>query len=169
VGNERKLQQMTKQTLEVSDEVSGIFESAQHFLGVENYRSAAERLEQVIVLCPDYAHFWERLGTCYREDKQAERAESCYARARALDGNNFQAAFHWGVLKMDAERWEEAEKQFRDAVRLSPSDAKTRVNLAICLLQRNKKEEWRVEILEALKLDPSISIPQEWILSLRGR
>jgi tetratricopeptide (TPR) repeat protein len=153
----------------LSGEVSGLFESAQHFLDVENYRAATERLEQVIVLCPDCSHYWERLGTCYREDKQVERAELCYVRARMLDSNNFHAAFHWGVLKMDAERWEEAEQQFGDAVRLNPSDAVTRANLANCLLKLNKKAEGRAEMLKALKLDPSIPIPQYWLPFLRGR
>lgn len=160
---------MGENAIEVSAEVLHFVESAERLIGVGSHRTAAEQLEHAVVLCSDSSHLWVRLGTCYREQRDSERAEYCYMKARALDPSNFDATFHSGVLKMDLRQWHQAVKYFEEASRLNPTNAITLMNLASSLLMLERKAEWNEAMKQALALDPSIRIPQNWESYLKGQ
>ena len=153
---------------DISSEVMQLVEAGNGLIALGRYSSAAERFEQAIVLCPECTQIWVELGRCYREVKEVERSNYCFAKARAQDADNFFAAFHWGVLKADLGEWEEAEQQFRDAARLISHDFPTLVNLASALFQQRKRAELRKTVEKARRLDPSFLIPAEWNHFIQG-
>lgn len=152
---------MSLMSIGVSSEVVQLVEAGDGLIALGRYSSAAERFEQAIVLCPEYTEIWVELGRCYREAKEVERSNYCFAKARAQDADNFFAAFHWGVLKCDLGEWEEPEQQFRDATRLHPQDVPTLTNLAIALLRLGKRMEREEMMKQALRLEPSLRISAE--------
>jgi tetratricopeptide (TPR) repeat protein len=145
-----------------------LVESGKKYIELANYKSALECFEQATVLDHKASYLWERLGTCYRENRERSLAEFCYSRARTLDSRNFHAAFHWGVLKMDSCEWALAELQFRDASLLNPQNVPTLMNLASVLRQQKKQAESNEMVEKVLEIAPTTPIPQTWKSQMRG-
>ncbi len=63
--------------------------------------------------------------------------------------------FDYGVALQKENRWEEAEQQYKIALRFHPADAKSHMNLAVALMAQAKFDEAAPHMEEALRLQPN--------------
>jgi tetratricopeptide (TPR) repeat protein/branched-subunit amino acid transport protein len=63
--------------------------------------------------------------------------------------------FDYGVALQKENRWQEAEEQYKIALRLSPSAPKSHMNLAVALMAQAKFDEAAPHMEEALRLEPN--------------
>ena len=75
-------------------------------------------------------------------------------KAVALDPESGSGHHYLGVALVNTQQMAEAEKEFREALRLQPN-AQNHYALAVCLTARNQYEEALGELEIASRLDPS--------------
>jgi Tfp pilus assembly protein PilF len=63
--------------------------------------------------------------------------------------------FDYGVALQKENRWEEAEEQYKIALRFNPADAKSHMNLAVALMAQAKFDAAAPQMEEALRLKPT--------------
>ncbi len=63
--------------------------------------------------------------------------------------------FDYGVALQKENRWQEAEEQYKIALRLNPSAPKSHMNLAVALMAQAKFDEAAPHMEEALRLEPN--------------
>ena len=68
--------------------------------------------------------------------------------------NGAKQHFDYGVALQKENRWEEAEKQYKTALRFNPADPKSHMNLAVVLTAQAKFDEAAPHMEEALRLQP---------------
>lgn len=152
------------------DEVLYLFESGYRLSTADAPQQALDYFAQAVALIPDSSDMWERLGTCFRDTGNFERADLCYQRAAQLDDSNFYVAFHWALSWMDRKNVQEALPLFRKATDLEPKNVFARQNLAECYRQLKMSREWQAEMKTILALDPSLwhKLPENFRRALQG-
>jgi tetratricopeptide (TPR) repeat protein len=63
--------------------------------------------------------------------------------------------FDYGVALQKENRWEQAEEQYKIALRFNPADAKSHMNLAVALMAQAKFDAAAPQMEEALRLKPT--------------
>ncbi len=74
-------------------------------------------------------------GNNARDSRDYVGAESAYSRALNIKPNDFRAVYGLGNIYSDQQRWEEAERAYREAIRLSPSTPEPYVAISFVLTQ----------------------------------
>ena len=69
--------------------------------------------------------------------------------------NGAKQHFDYGVALQKDGRWEEAEKQYKVALRFNPADPKSHMNVAVVLTAQAKFDEAAPHMEEALRLQPN--------------
>jgi Flp pilus assembly protein TadD len=69
--------------------------------------------------------------------------------------NGAKQHFDYGVALQKEGRWEEAEKQYKTALRFNPADPKLHMNLAVALMGQAKFDEAAPHMERALRLQPN--------------
>ncbi len=69
--------------------------------------------------------------------------------------NSARAAFNYGAALQQNGRLDEAEKAYRDALRLDPNYVKVHINLAMTLIGKSKFDEAKTHYERALQLEPN--------------
>jgi tetratricopeptide (TPR) repeat protein len=75
------------------------------------------------------------------------------------DPDNGLAHYNPGNLLYQHGRNEEAEKEYREAIRTGPDDAAAHYNLALLLNSLSRKAEAEAEFREAVRIDPDVLPP----------
>jgi len=117
-----------------------------------DYAGARSALEHARELEPEGQHIPdENLASLLLFEGRTEEALAAY---EAIPGSPSSAttASNLGTLYFFNERFADAERQFRLAVRLAPRDARWRRNLADTLLRLHRDTEARQEYSQALRL-----------------
>ena len=70
-------------------------------------------------------------------------------------GNNVSSMFNLGILLKKLKRYEEAEKEYREAIKINPNLAYAHNNLGILLHNLERYEETEKEFREAIKINPN--------------
>ena len=78
-------------------------------------------------------------------------AEQEYREAINIDPNFAEAHYNLGLLLINSKRFEEAEKEFLEVVRIRP-DARAYGNLGILYFETGKKEKAKEALLKAKEL-----------------
>jgi tetratricopeptide (TPR) repeat protein len=84
------------------------------------------------------AELYEKLidnGNAARDDRNYAAAEAAYKRANENDPRDARAVFGLGNLYTDQQRWDEAEKAYRSAIKIEPDNAIFRIALSYVLSQ----------------------------------
>ncbi|HEY3706283.1 MAG TPA: tetratricopeptide repeat protein [Terracidiphilus sp.] len=152
------------------DEVLGLFECGYRLSASDEPQPALDYFAQAVALIPDSSDMWERLGTCFRDTGNFERADLCYQRATQLDESNFFVAFHWGLSWMDRRNVQEALPLFRKAADLKPENVFAHKHLAECYRVLKMSREWQAEMKKVLALEPSLwhKLPESFKRALQG-
>ena len=127
----------------------------------EQHRRAGEYFKQAIQIDPNYAPAYAGLADYYWSDPELQPREAMpkakeYAqRALKLDPNLADAHTTLGAIYLYAD-WnrEAAEKEFKRAIELSPSDAEAHRTYSIYLAAMGRADEALAESAKAQQLDP---------------
>jgi TolB-like protein/class 3 adenylate cyclase/Tfp pilus assembly protein PilF len=130
----------------------------------KDLRTAVHYFERATQLDPDFARAWAELSRAhyFLQGWGIERPERAYPAARRtalraleLDPNLGAAHERLGDVAYASDwDWAEAERLYRKAVALAPSDGEARTSLAWMLLQTGRYAEAVAEAESALVLDP---------------
>jgi cytochrome c-type biogenesis protein CcmH/NrfG len=117
--------------------------------GLNLFPQAIPQFEALVRERPKADSGWFSLGNSWAAMGKLNDAETCYRRAIALNDRNgsYYAALGQVLRHSDEDRTAEAINAFTEAVRLDPSDAQSRVELAICY-ERGRRFTEAQELLE---------------------
>ncbi len=117
-------------------------------------------------------------GNLARDDRDYTRADAAYRRAMSLSARDSRAVFGLGNTYADQQRWEEAERSYRTAIRIDPSNSGSYVALSFVLTQpiiggelSERYEEAEKTARKAIEIDPSNAFAHDQLgvaLELRG-
>lgn len=105
------------------------------------YHEALPQLEYLNRRLPGNSHLQVDLARTLEETSQSKEAEAILDEVLARDPRFAAALALRGKLAMNAKRYDEAEKLFRQAVAVEPSDIQTQFQLYKCLEKNDKPEE----------------------------
>lgn len=74
-------------------------------------------------------------GNIARDERNYVRAEGAYLRAQSLKTGDARAIYGLGNLYSDQQRWEEAERAYRTAMKMEPSSPESYIALSFVLTQ----------------------------------
>ncbi len=141
----------------------------------EMVRQAIALYEQAIALDPQYAQAYAGLADCYNLSMSGLPPAFRYPRAKAnaeqairLDPGSSEAHTSLAFLRYKFEwRWEDADREFREAIRLNPRNAQAHHWYGEFLSLMGREEEGVAELKRALDLDPfSLAIRADMIAPL---
>lgn len=90
-------------------------------------------------------------GNTARDARDYLRAEAAYRRAQNLKSDDSRAIYGLGNIYADQQRWEEAEKAYRQAILLEPAEAGAYIALSYVLTQPIAAENLSERYTEAEK------------------
>ncbi len=112
----------------------------------------------------DFEELFEKAiddGNTARDARQYIKAEAAYLRAQSLITKDSRAVFGLGNLYSDQQRWEEAERAYRTAIEIEPTNPEAYVALSFVLTQpiiganlADRYTEAEQLARRAIKLDP---------------
>jgi Tetratricopeptide repeat len=130
------------------------YNSGWQALESNNLDLAEKKLAVAYAYVPDNSETLFALGNLRFAQNDRAAAQSFYRAVLNVDPQHKGAFNNLGVIALDASRLDEAEAWFRRAEDVDPRNAKTHFLLAKTLLARNDRDNARVEIEMALKLNP---------------
>ena len=130
------------------------YNSGWQALQSRNFALAKAKLELAYAYVPENAEVNFALGNLRLEQNDKTGAKSYYASTLKLDLTHEGAWNNLGVLALEEERWELAEKFFHGALRASPNDPKTHFLLARALFGQGEMKQARSEVEIALQANP---------------
>lgn len=138
----------------------------------EMIRQAIALYEQAIALDPKYVQAYAGLADCYNLSMSGLPPAFRYPRAKAnaeqaikLDPNSSEAHTSLAFLRYKFEwRWEDADREFQEAIRLNPRNAQAHHWYGEFLSLMGREEEGVAALKRALDLDPfSLAIRSDMI------
>lgn len=90
---------------------------------------------RTLELRPAHSRALFNLGMCYLRGGELERAEAAFQQVTEVDrtGRAAKAYFQLGYVRVRLDRYEQATRAYRDAIRIRPDYAEARNNLALAL------------------------------------
>ncbi|MGC2235738.1 MAG: tetratricopeptide repeat protein [Pyrinomonadaceae bacterium] len=117
-------------------------------------------------------------GNAARDDRNYVKAENAYRRAQTIRAEDSRAVYGLGNIYSDQQRWEEAEKSYREAIRIEPGSPYAYIALSFVLVQPisgsdllERYEEAERMARRAIQLDPQNTYAHDQLgvaLELRG-
>ena len=83
----------------------------------------------------------QNIGTCYRGEHQTDLARKWYRISAEIDGKNAEIWNNLGTLDVNEGRPQDAERELRKAIEISPDLHHAHWNLGLALLEQGKWEE----------------------------
>ena len=130
----------------------------------------------------DFDEFFERAieeGNAARNARLYAAAEEAYFRAQNLNTKDARAVYGLGNLYSDQQRWEEAERAYRKAIKIEPNAPESYVALSFVLAQpiigenlANRYTEAEKHARHAIKIEPNNAFAYDQLgvaLELGGR
>lgn len=110
-------------------------------LELKDYAQAKQKYLEAIKIDADRLAAWTGLAICEETQKKQNSAIKCYTRALAINRNDQYVAFKIGYLYKEIGNDIHAEKYYRLASTLDPSQDATFHNWGLCLTELNKMKE----------------------------
>lgn len=88
------------------------------------------------------------------KQKDYPRAEEFFNRAKSIDPNNAEVSYLLGRLYQRTSRLNEAESEYREAIRKNPKDEKSYYYLGILLFKKKKYSEAKDSFRKAIQINP---------------
>ena len=115
-------------------------------------------LRQAVALAPDASRPKVLLGVALEKSGDAAAALEQLRAARDLDSSNIDIQLELARALLQAQRYDESEKEFRAALALRPDSGMAHYGLAECLLQQKKNEEAAAELATYLQSSPKDAV-----------
>lgn len=129
----------------------------------------------------EYNELFERAiddGNTARDERKYIRAEGAYLRAQSLKMGDARAVYGLGNIYSDQQRWEEAERAYRTAMKMEPANPASYIALSFVLTQpipvadlAERYEEAEKIARRAIQLDSGNALAHDQLgvaLELRG-
>jgi serine/threonine protein kinase/tetratricopeptide (TPR) repeat protein len=134
----------------------------------DGFKRSVECFERAIALDPNYALAWAGLGDAYGTmgyygliptQEAMSNARAAAVRALDLDGDLPEAHMTMALTHVFADwSWEEAEKEFRCAIRLNPRHARSLLFYGLFSVAAGEVEDGIARVRRARDLDPLSSV-----------
>src|SRR5262249_41794427 len=105
-------------------------------------------------LCTNYAAAWARMAIAYRKQRDMPQAEECTREAALRARSDDPIAGSLGGFLLDAKRFDEAEKYFRERVSTHPHELSGYLGLGYIAQTAGRLDEALDWYLQALRIDP---------------
>jgi Flp pilus assembly protein TadD len=138
------------------------------FLRREDYSRALERLRIATKIAPSDESAIQLLGVALHQTGDLAGAKTCYHRVLKIKPWHFDAHFRVGLLHLEQQNSEAAVWHNEIAVRLQPTHAAARTNLAVALLRQGKTTEATAHLNEVLRLNPGFPPAKKILDQLRA-
>lgn len=77
-------------------------------------------------------------GNAARDERNFLGAQDAYERAAVLNPRDARAAYGLGNIYTDQQRWDEAEKAYRESLKIDPNQVEANIALSYVLMQPNR-------------------------------
>ena len=124
---------------------------SQNALQSGDARSSAQHLERALQIYPNYLEGHNRLGSCYIELREYEKAAGEFQKAIDIDPRVMAPINNLSVALFLLQRYPEAEAAARRAHNLDPRDPTARYMLGAILATENRSPEEAMEMLRQIK------------------
>ncbi|WP_192929689.1 tetratricopeptide repeat protein [Alkaliphilus serpentinus] len=132
-----------------------------------NYEYSIDYLKKVIHIHPNNAFFWKLLGDIYYEQEMNEESLDCYQRAlkkmKVKNIDDFTIDLYNGIAAVyyELEDYQEAVKNYKKSLKLSPDDSYTLLSLSQIYLYKLKDNDSALSYTKKLlDLIPENGYPQ---------
>ena len=119
-----------------------------------DYDQALAIFEEVLRENPKLPDAWVGVGDVHTDLRQWEQAESAYANAVGLDGQNFEAHFGRGKALQVLSRLLDAIRSYHRALLIKPDDFDANLNMATAYLQLDQPDSAITYAEKAVKIQP---------------
>jgi tetratricopeptide (TPR) repeat protein len=119
-----------------------------------DYDQALAIFEEVLRENPKLPDAWVGVGDVHTDLRQWEQAESAYANAVGLDGQNFEAHFGRGKALQVLNRLLDAIRSYHRALLIKPDDFDANLNMATAYLQLDQPDSAITYAEKAVKIQP---------------
>lgn len=131
---------------------------AQSLLAMGDHQRAIPAFRKATTLLPDNGSAWIGLAAALADDGQHVAAETAVQHAATHGHDNAQTRFVLARALLAQRRYEEAEVEFRNAIRLHPGYVQAHINLAETLWMRTGDAKMVSDEIDAsLRTNPSLS------------
>ena len=155
---------------EIPEEARREYERALEEVNDGDHQEAAERLERVVALAPDFYDGYDALGAAYLSIGRHSEAEAALGRALELGPGAVRPLLNLGALSyqvgeahLQESRFEEAGEAFvraigflEEAIRREPTAALAHQHLGSALYRVGQYEGAESSLHEALRLNPAL-------------
>ena len=140
----------------------GTNDQAWNYLGVAYHRDgkvaeAQKAYELALKYNPDLTVVHYNLGCLFLEQNRAdllEYANNEFAAFAVRQPRNPEAWLKWGTTQLRMNHFLDAEKSFREVLRLNPQSAEAMNNLGVALLERRRFQDASTCFANALRMEP---------------
>lgn len=108
------------------------------------------------------ASLWNKIGICYQQDLDYEKARKAYKKAVHMDRAFAQAWNNLGTTYYLKKRVKKSIKYYRHAIKLNPLSATYHLNLGTAYFTRRKYKKTFKQLQAAVELDPKILRQSSW-------
>jgi len=130
------------------------YNSGWQALESNNLALAERKLAVAYAYVPDNSETLFALGNLRLAQQKSDDALAFYRAVLSIDPKHKGALNNLGVIALDARDYASAERWFRQAAQIEPSNAKTHFLLAKTFLGKGNREAAQTEIDAALRLKP---------------
>lgn len=128
------------------------------YLKEGKYEEALTKLKKAREADPAHPSIYNVLGLLYQQIKDYDKAEKHFQKALSFDDRNSSTLNNYGNFLCQQDRIEKALETFTKAANnplyQTPELAVT--NAGLCLYNSNRKQEAKIKLQEALKINPNI-------------
>jgi Flp pilus assembly protein TadD len=129
--------------------------------------TARQHCLQALEYTPQYPAALLNLAVVELRSDQKPAARDTFLRALALDDRLHEAHNDLGVLAMEEQRFEEAEKRFKRALELSPDYVQARYNLALDYYLWRNNAKAKEQVVRLMSSHPELTDPVHFDAVLR--
>lgn len=159
IGNSTLAEQMWRKSLFLRPHVRMYANLAQLSLNEGRMPDAKYYSEKGLELDTTHATLWNHLGVALTRYGDLVAAERALLNAVRFDPNNADYHHNYSIMLTQAQRWEEAEAQSREALRLLPGDPAILTGLGIALTNAGKLAEAENTLMQVTAIAPSYGEP----------
>ncbi len=159
IGQSTLAEQMWRKSLFLRPHVRMYANLAQLSLNEGRIPDAKYYSEKGLELDSTHATLWNHLGVALTRYGDLTAAERALLNAVRFDPNNADYHHNYSIMLTQAQRWEDAEAQSREALRLLPGDPAILTGLGIALTNAGKLAEAENILMQVIAIAPSNGEP----------
>jgi Tfp pilus assembly protein PilF len=147
--------------LAIPDAALREYQQAEKDLERHDSEAAAKRLENAVVMAPQFAKAWNELGTIAYQTSKFDRAEECFRQALAQDPGAFEPLVNLGGVLVTLHKLDQAADYNLRAVLTRPNDALANSQLGLTYFELARMDLAEKYLERARQIDPAhFSHPQ---------